>query len=153
MGDVKGLLLRTLSHTATGSQAMAEPGYLFNDWGRLQLGMKIVEFRQKDLDRGTGVHCEMYDNQEMNGRPCYMFVTTYDSPEFNEQYRKAVCYIDKELSMPVCVRNYTWGVDIDPAKIDDETLIEFYSYSDIAIEQQLADGDFDRGNESYRMRR
>jgi len=153
LGGVKGRLLGTLSVSPTGSQAMAESRYPITGAGLLHLAKKIVEFRQKDLDRGTGVHCEMYDNQEMNGRPCYMFVTTYDSPEFNEQYRKAVCYIDKELSMPVCVRNYTWGVDIDPAKIDDETLIEFYSYSDIAIEQQLADGDFDRGNESYRMRR
>jgi len=153
LGGVKGRLLGTLSINPTGSQSMAESRYPITGAGLLHLAKKIVEYRQKDLERGTGVHCEMHDNQELNGRPCYVFVTTYDSPEFCETYRKAVCYIDKELSMPVCVRNYTWGVDVDPAKIDEETLIEFYSYSDIQIEQELADGDFDRGNEAYRMRR
>lgn len=153
LGGVKGRLLGTLAINPTGSQAMAESRYPIHGAGLLHLAKKIVEYREKDLERGTGVHCEMYDNQELNGRPCYMFVTTYDGPEYSETYRKAVCYIDKELSMPVCVRNYTWAVDADPATIDDQTLIEFYSYSDIKIEQQLADGDFDRGNETYRMRR
>lgn len=153
LGGVKGRLLGTLSINPTGSQAMAESRYPITGAGLLHLAKKIVEYRQRDLERGTGVHCEMYDNQELNGRPCYMFVTTYDSPKYSENYRKAVCYIDKELSMPVCVRNYTWGVDVDPAKIDEETLIEFYSYSDVKIEQQLADADFERGNEGYRMRR
>jgi hypothetical protein len=153
LGGVKGRLLGTLSINPTGSQAMAESRYPITGAGLLHLAKKIVEYRQQDLERGTGVHCEMYDNQELNGRPCYMFVTTYDAREFNDQYRKAVCYIDKELSMPICVRNYTWGVDVNPEKIDEETLIEFYSYSDIQIEQELADADFDRANESYRMRR
>lgn len=153
LGGVKGRLLGTLSINPTGSQAMAESRYPITGAGLLHLAKKIVEYRQKDLERGTGVHCEMYDNQELNGRPCYMFVTTYESQKYCETYRKAVCYIDKELSMPICVRNYTWAVDADPATIDDQTLIEFYSYSDIKISQQLSDADFDRTNETYRMRR
>jgi hypothetical protein len=80
-------------------------------------------------------------------------VTTYASPEYSETYRKATLYIDKELAMPVCVRNYTWAKDANPETVDDETLIEFYSYTDIKVEQQLSGIDFDRGNESYRMRR
>ena len=153
LGGVKGRLLGTLSIDPTGSQAMAESRYPITGAGLLHLARKVLEFRKQDLQRGTGVHCEMHDNQELNGRPCYLFVTTYDSPEYSETYRKATLYIDKELSMPVCVRNYTWARDANPETIDDETLIEFYSYSDIAIEKQLADADFDRGNETYRMRR
>ncbi|MFO1093242.1 MAG: DUF1571 domain-containing protein [Planctomycetaceae bacterium] len=151
LGGVKGRLLGTLSINPTGSQAMAESRYPITGAGLLHLANKILEYRQKDLERGTGVHCEFHDNRELNGRPCYVFVTTYDSPEYCEMYRKAVCYIDKELSMPVCVQNYTWAVDATPETIDDETLIEFYSYSDIKIKEQLADSDFDRANESYRM--
>lgn len=153
LGGVKGRLLGTLAIDPTGSQAMAESRYPITGAGLLHLARKVLEFRKQDLQRGTGVHCEMHDNQELNGRPCYLFVTTYDSPEFSETYRKATLYIDKELSMPVCVRNYTWAKDANPETIDDETLIEFYSYSDIEIEKQLADADFDRGNETYRMRR
>jgi hypothetical protein len=153
LGGVKGRLLGTLSINPTGSQAMAESRYPITGAGLLRLAKKIVEYRQKDLERGTGVHCEMHDNQMLNDRPCYMFVTTYESPEYCETYRKAVCYIDKELSMPVCVRNYTWAVDANPETIDEETLIEFYSYSDIKIEQNLPSEAFDRANEDYRMRR
>lgn len=153
LGGVKGRLLGTLRINPTGSQAMAESRYPVTGAGLLHLAQKVLEYRKLDLERGTGVHCEMHDNQELNGRPCYVFVTTYDSPEFSETYRKAVLYIDKELSMPICVRNYTWAVDANPETIDDETLIEFYSYSDVEIEQQLADADFDRGNKKYRMRR
>lgn len=153
LGGVKGRLLGTLRINPTGAQATAESRYPVTGAGLLHLAQKVLEYRQKDLERGTGVHCEMHDNQELNGRPCYVFVTTYESPEYCETYRKAVLYIDKELSMPVCVRNYTWAVDANPETIDEETLIEFYSYSDIKIEQQLADSDFDRGNSRYRMRR
>jgi hypothetical protein len=153
LGGVKGRLLGTLTIDPKGSQAMAESRYPITGAGLLHLARKVLEFRKQDLERGTGVHCEMHDNQELNGRPCYLFVTTYASPEYCETYRKATLYIDKELSMPVCVRNYTWAKDANPETIDDDTLIEFYSYSDIKVEQQLSGIDFDRGNESYRMRR
>lgn len=153
LGGVKGRLLGTLTIDPNGSQAMAESRYPITGAGLLHLARKVLEFRKQDLQRGTGVHCEMHDNQELNGRPCYLFVTTYASPEYCATYRKATLYIDKELSMPVCVRNYTWAKDANPETIDDETLIEFYSYTDIQIEQQLADVDFDRANEAYRMRR
>jgi hypothetical protein len=153
LGGVKGRLLGTLTIDPNGSQAMAESRYPITGAGLLHLARKVLEFRKQDLQRGTGVHCEMHDNQELNGRPCYLFVTTYSSPEYSETYRKATLYIDKELSMPVCVRNYTWAKDANPETIDDETLIEFYSYTDIKVEQQLSGIDFDRGNEGYRMRR
>lgn len=153
LGGVKGRLLGTLSINPQGPQAMAESRYPITGAGLLHLARKVLEYRQRDLERGTGVQCEMHDNQTLNGRPCYVFVTTYEAPEFCATYRKAILYIDKELSMPVCVRNYTWAVDADPATIDERTLIEYYCYSDIHIEQQLADADFDRANEAYRMRR
>jgi len=48
--------------------------------------------------------------------------------------------------MPIYVRNYGWPIDedVDAAELDEQTLVEFYSFSDISSEHQLADGDFDR---------
>lgn len=152
LGGIKGRLLGTLTIDPRSSQAMSETRHSITGAGLLALARKTLEYRHRDLERGEGCQCEIHDNQTHNDRPCYVFVTTWDSPEFNDTYRKSVLYIDKELSMPVCVQNYTWAVDANPETLDEDTLIEFYSYSDIQIEQDLADGDFDRTNRSYRMR-
>ena len=152
LGGIKGRLLGTLTIDPHGSQAMAETRHPITGAGLLALARKTLDHRQRDLDRGTGCQCEIHDNQMHDERPCYVFVTSWDSPEYNDIYRKSVLYIDKELSMPVCVQNYTWAVDANPETIDEDTLIEFYSYTGIEIEQDLADEDFDRTNRSYRMR-
>jgi hypothetical protein len=153
LGGIKGRLLGVLSIDPMSSQAMAETRHPITGAGLLGLAQKVLHHRERDLARGTGVQCELHDNQLHNERPCYVFVTTYDSPEFHETYRKVVLYVDKELSMPVCVRNFTWARDANPETIDDDTLIEYYSYSDIKVEQQLADGDFDKANAEYKLRR
>jgi Protein of unknown function (DUF1571) len=152
LGGIKGRLLGTLTIDPNSSQAMAETRHSIKRAGLLALAQKTLEYRQRDLERGEGCQCEIHDNQTLNDRPCYVFVTTWDSAEFNETYRKSVLYIDKELSMPVCVQNYTWAVDANPDTLDEDTLIENYCYSDIKIEQELRDADFDRTNRSYRMR-
>lgn len=153
LGGVKGRLLGTLTVDPNGSQALSESRYPITGAGLLHLARKVLEYRKQDLARGVGSRCEMHDNQTLNDRPCFLFVTTYDSPEYSPTYRKSMLYIDKELSMPVCARNYTWAKNPNPETLDDDTLIEFYSYSDIQWESRLADADFDRTNESYRMRR
>ena len=152
LGGIKGRILGTLTIDPQGSQAMAETRHPITGAGLLALAEKTVEHRQRDLERDEGCQCEIHDNQTHNDRSCYVFVTTWDSPEYNDIYRKSVLYIDKELSMPVCVQNYTWAVDANPETIDEDTLIEFYSYSDINIDAVHADGDFDRTNRDYRMR-
>jgi hypothetical protein len=153
LGGVKGRLLGTLSVDPNGSQALAESRYPITGAGLLNLARKVLEHRHRDLERNSGCRCEIHDNQTLNDRPCFLFVTTYDSPEISATYRKSMLYIDKELSMPVCVRNYTWANEPNPETLDEDTLIEFYSYSDIQHESRLGDGDFDRTNEAYKMRR
>ena len=153
LGGVKGRLLGTLAVDPNGSQALAESRYPITGAGLLSLARKVLEHRERDLERNSGCRCEMHDNQTLNDRPCFLFVTTYDSPAISPTYRKSMLYIDKELSMPVCVRNYTWTDDPNPETLDDDTLIEFYSYSDVQFDTRLGDGDFDRANAEYKMRR
>jgi hypothetical protein len=64
--------------------------------------------------------------------------------------------IDKELALPVNVATFGWpepGESIPADRLDEATLIEHYRYSQIRVDTQLADGDFDRANREYSFRR
>lgn len=151
-GGIRGRLTGVLSLDPTGSLAMSDSRYSITKAGLLELARTVLSYQKHDLEAKTGFNCQLFDHQEFEGRPCYLYLIEYDSPKNNEIYRKSMVYVDKELSLPICVKNYTWGVDVDPEKIDEETLIEFYAYTDLKFEQQLTAGDFDKHNADYRMR-
>ena len=72
-----------------------------------------------------------------------------------QPYRKSIVLIVKEWNVPLYTRNFSWpGADAPQiaAELDDATLIEFYTFSDVQFRQQLAEADFDRKNEEYRFR-
>ena len=81
----------------------------------------------------------------------------YDRPGICREYRKSVQYIDGELNLPICVRNFTWPEDDSPEfnlkgeELDEATMIELYSYSDIELECELDEMEFNRKNENYRF--
>jgi hypothetical protein len=120
--------------------------------GILNLAKITLDYHRGFLQRGEGYRCEMRDDQELAGRPCYLFVVEHESPEYSPVYRKSFLMIDKELLIPICVRNFGWPEGEIEGDLDDATLVEFYTYTDITIEQQMADAEFDRDNESYRFR-
>jgi hypothetical protein len=151
-GGLKGRLVRgCLTIDPTSSLAMAQARYPVTMVGLPTLAEQILKYQVAQLEKGSGYTCEMRDDVEFDGRPCYQTLVTYASPEENPDYRKSEILIDKQLSMPVFVRNYTWARDADPATIDEETLVEHYTYTEIQLSQQLADQDFDRNNGAYRM--
>jgi hypothetical protein len=118
------------------------------------LNERLANDRRKYCGR-NGAHCRM-DEQVLDDRTCYRFTLEFDSPAIHESYRRSVQFIDKELSLPVCIKNYGWpeaSSDAAAADLDEATLIECYRYTDIRLDQQLADADFDRGNREYRFRR
>jgi hypothetical protein len=152
-GGIKGRLTGTLSFALDDPMVTAESRHPLNQAGLLNLARKVLEGQKRELAKsGNGWRCELYDDQHFGERPCYLFVIEYKSKEHSELYRKSMMYIDKELSLPTCIRNFTWGTDVDPAKIDEETLVEAYGYTDIQTSIQLAEEDFSKSNRSYRMR-
>ncbi|MCA9087828.1 MAG: DUF1571 domain-containing protein [Planctomycetaceae bacterium] len=151
-GGIKGRLTGVLSLEPTGALAMAECRYPVTKVGLVALAETVLENQLGDVKRGTGFRCELRDDQAFNGRPCFLFIVEYDSEKVNSVYRKSVLYIDKELSLPICVRNYTWGVDVDPERMDDETLVELYAYTDIQTRRGFSDIDFDPENPEYKLR-
>lgn len=155
-GGLAGRATGTLSFALDDPMVTAEARHPANECGLLNLAETILGHNRKDLATGCkGFRCELHDNQTCNDRPCYLFVAEYDSPERSPTYRKVAIFIDQELSMPIAIRNYTWGQDVAPEQLDELTLVELYSYSDIVIdtrEASLGEEDFSPENPKYRMR-
>lgn len=146
--------LPALKLDPAGSMAMKESRYPITKAGLLKLVHESLAIRQADLEKTEGVGCQMIEAQEFSGRPCYVFVVEYANPGVSKDYRKSEMLIDRELGVPVLVRNYTWPVgtsDTDPASLDGATLVEFYTFRDIKFQKEIARGEFDRGNEAYRF--
>jgi hypothetical protein len=157
VGGIKGRLLPCVKLDPDGAMAMREARHPVTDIGLLNLSRKIIQYRQHEAENDyADIRCQMIDSEEIDGRPCYCFVLHYQNPETSETYRKSVQYIDKELWLPICIKNYAWPADeseTDPVKLDEATIIEHYGYSNIQMDTQLADADFDRKNRRYRFRR
>ncbi len=151
-GGIKGRLTGVLPLDPNGSLAMAKSLHPVTQVGILELARTILKYQEKDLARGTGLQCQLVDGQSFDDRPCYVFTCVYESPEINSDYRKSIFYIDKELSMPTCVKNFCWAKDANPETIDEETLLEFFAYSDLKLLKKLDVAEFDAKNRAYRMR-
>lgn len=156
VGGWKARLLPTVKLDPEGSTAMKESRHPVTDVGLLEVARRCIAYRQRDLDAAQGVRCRMLDDRRFDERDCYCFIIEYDRPELSHGYRKVVALVDKELSLPVSVKNYGWPKEPSPAadaaKLDELTLVEVYGYSDIRLTQQLTDDDFDRHNENYKFR-
>jgi hypothetical protein len=151
-GGIRGRLTGVLNLEPTGNLAMSESRYPITKAGLLELARTILHFQHLDLQRASGFRCQLQDNHTFAERPCWLYVIDYDTPEVNSLYRKSLIYLDKELSMPTCVKNWTWAKDVDASKIDEETLIEFYAYTELQFDQALDSAHFDQHNKDYRMR-
>ena len=110
---------------------------------------------QNDLRQYNVKSCDIEEQQEFDGRPCTMFVTTYKSPRDSSVYRKSMTWIDREWNVPLHTRHFEWpasGLDLGEDRLDEATLIECYSFTDLKINCNLTDHDFDRTNPEYRFR-
>ena len=147
--------LPSLKLDPNGSLALAESRHPITQAGLLGLVQEVIAYRKLDLERKQGVRCTMVLNQELNDRECHCFTTEYTKPEFSETYRKSVLLIDARTYIPVAMKAYTWPElveSVDENDLDGSTLIEFYSFSNVNLNPQLASSAFDRQNKEYRFR-
>lgn len=156
-GGWKARLFPALKIDPNGAVARSESRHPITDIGLLHLTERLLIRRRNDRTKQGGVTHEKREDCEVNDRQCHCFVTTYHAPKYSDYYRKSIVFIDCETHMPIAIQNYTWpeqGEEIaDPARLDEATLIEHYSYTDLQLELQLADSEFDRGNTNYHFRR
>ncbi len=151
-GGIKGRLTGLMSLDPQGTLAMAECRYPVTKVGLIPLAQTILSHQLPDVGKSSGYRCEMRNDEAFGTRPCYLFVCEYDSQQEHPEYRKSIMYIDQEYSIPVCVKNYTWGVDVAPDQLDAETLVEFYAYTDIEFNKSFNDEHFDEHNSEYHLR-
>jgi hypothetical protein len=155
-GGLPGRLTGTLGFTLDDPMVTAEARHPATECGLKHLANKILTFNYKDLAAGCqGYQCELHDNQMVGDRPCYLFIANYDSPERSPTYRKVAIFLDKQLSLPIAIRNYTWADNVAPEELDEVTLIESYAYSEIVVDQQqlaLGEEDWSTSNSKYKMK-
>ncbi|MFN0055714.1 MAG: DUF1571 domain-containing protein [Planctomycetales bacterium] len=150
-------VLPTLKLDPNGSMALQESRHPVVEMGLLQLADLIIKYRKRDLALQSGLRWQMVPDQKIMDRDCHGFVVEYDSREIEPVYRKTITYIDKEWSIPICVRNFGWPTEPPSEEqtetLDEATLIEYYGYKDLQFETRLSDADFDKGNSDYKFRR
>ena len=148
--------LGTLSIDPHGSLAMGQARYPVTKAGLLELALMVREHHQEDLKTENFSRCEQLEDQDFHGRKCACYFIEYKNEAVSPMYRKSITMFDKEWSIPLYIKNHTWPTpdlaDATGDELDEATLIEFYSFADVKFRQQLANRDFDRANDEYRLR-
>ncbi len=134
--------------------ALAEARYPITKAGMLQIVEEILPYRRRDLQNADKVQCLLQAGVEFEGRQCYACVVEYTDRNYSPTYRKSILLLDQETFLPVAVKNFTWPdlvEHVDPNDVDGSTLLEYYAFTNVRLNQQLADSDFDRNNKAYRF--
>ncbi len=152
LGGVKGKLLGPIKLDPSSPDAMSEARYPCTQAGLLGMVRQVLTHRENDLKHGQGVSCTRLANRQCDERECYCFQYDYESKEFNKDYRRSIVLIDTRYHIPMQVINYTWLLETEgltDAEIEEQSLVEDYSFSQIDFGRTLIGADFDRGN--YKM--
>lgn len=147
--------LPALSIAPTSALALKEARYPITNAGLLELAKMMLTVHTDDLAKNALANCEKLADQEFDGRMCDVFLVEYRDANVSPTYRKSITLIDKEWHIPVYARNFGWPNEGSTAvgeQLDEETLVEYYTYAEVRFRQQLAEVDFDRGNEDYRFK-
>lgn len=156
LGGIKGRILPALKIDPFGSLALAHSRYPITKLGILALTDTLIERRELEMRENITVHVEQRPDANVEGRRCAVYIFEDADPAQSPVYRKSVQYIDHEWNVPLRVANYTWpepGKHADGPALDEATLIEYYMYSEVALDAHLSDADFDRANEEYHFHR
>lgn len=148
--------LPALRLAPTATLAMNECRYPITTAGIKEITKRALELRQRELAHGSLVVTTMRDDATFDGRPAYEFVVEYTKPELSKAaYRRCEICIDRQLMLPVRVRNVTWAefaADANDEDLDGTTLLEYYAFRDIDLDIQLDDAEFTCENETYAFR-
>lgn len=135
--------------------AMSEARYPITMAGINELTKMALEIRQRDLTLADRIQIELRDDRTFDGRSVYAWSIEYPSSTLSEIYRRCEMQIDKQLMLPVFVRNWTWPEKVAGADLNDldgTTLIESYAFRDIKLEAGLDPTHFASDHPDYRFR-
>ncbi|MEX2286096.1 MAG: DUF1571 domain-containing protein [Planctomycetaceae bacterium] len=151
VGGIRGRLLPCIKLDPNGSMALRESRHPVTDVGLLKLTSMLLEHRRQELAAPEyQIRCRYLPNQRVDGCECCCFIFDFATPNVRPPYRRSVQFFEAQHFIPVRVMNYGWEAGAEP---DEQALLEQYGYSDIRVNQRLADADFDRTNAKYSLRR
>ncbi|MBM4074618.1 MAG: DUF1571 domain-containing protein [Planctomycetes bacterium] len=144
--------LGTMNMMPDDALAMRDSRYPITQAGLLNLCNMVLNYNETDLKNKTYSRCEQLQDQKIGERDCHCFVMEYRSQEQSKQYRKSIMMIDNEWSVPLFIKNFEWPTDAVTAtgeELDEATLVEQYTYTDVKFRSNLTAMDFDQTNEDY----
>ena len=150
-GGFSGRFLPTLKLDIDSSLVKRENRYTIKMAGLRPMITKALDYRRADLEAASGVHCQQMEDTEVEGVMCMVFEFKYDNESVSKaaaEYRRSLIYINKKSETLLGVRNYGWM----EGDSDEDTLLEYYVYTNVDLEQRLADEDFNRFNKKYRLK-
>lgn len=151
LGGLKGRFVPTLKLDPHGDRAKAESQHPVTQAGLKTMANELLKNRIQDMELANVPKCVIEEGHTFNDRPCLKVYLEYDSQESSPLFRKTITLIDKELSLPVYSRTYTWPNE-NMVDIEQESLFSCYQFSDIQFETELADATWNTENPDYRFR-
>jgi Protein of unknown function (DUF1571) len=156
LGGLRGRLLPTLYINPHGAVALRECRHPATEVGLLHMTRRMIGYRRRDVSQPGGMTCHVQTDCEFQNRLCDVVTIEYDRPELSPDYRKTLHYFDRATELPVLVKSYGWPdaiPDVDPARLDETTLVEQYAYTNLRLNAGLVDREFDRDNPRYSFSR
>ncbi len=158
LGGIRGRLLPVLKIDPDGEKAREKIRHHVSHVSLLKMTRRVVEFREQDMKRLPNMTCDLIVKPAGDESGCLLSLTEYASPRVCAEYRKTIHRLDPGTLLPVTIKTYGWpeaeaDQNLSAEELDEATLLEHYSYSELRFNQQLADKDFDRNNPDYNLHR
>jgi len=143
-GGVKGRFMPSVWLDPDGPIAMNGQLHPIYDIGIENLVIKLIERGQKEKKFGE-CDVEFIKNAKINGRACTVLRVMHPIQRPHFEFHRAEIFIDDELQVPVRYAAFYW-----PAKSGGEDdLLEAYTYTNLKVNVNLTDADFDPNNPNY----
>jgi hypothetical protein len=139
-----GSVVGTIALVPDRGKAMSESKFPITDFGMLKLVDRVIAEWEADMKHGE-IQVKYQPSVRVGKTECRMVETTHPQQRSHFVHHRVRLYIDKGTNLPVRVEHFGFPAE----QGDDPPLVAEYQYTDIRINQALADRDFDIENASY----
>jgi Protein of unknown function (DUF1571) len=142
-------LIPRLAVAPTSPLALAENRHPITDAGLFTLVLKLIHFREIDLDDTEAV--TILDRaQGLDGRSYYRSLHTHPHKDSNRPFARVEVLYDPDTMLPIEISSFDWP---KPGQTGDLLMAEQYAYENLTLGTSLTDLDFDPANPDYNFSR
>ena len=148
-GDWTRRLIPRLAVAPDSALALADTRHPVTDAGLLNLGRKLLRFRE--LDMGDEHATTILDRSTADdGRPCLRSFHAHAKRDDGRPFREVEILYDPATRVPFQIKSYDWPGPDHAGPLD---LAERYTYDDLKLDAPLTAADFDPANPEYAFMR